>query len=63
MNAKVCLLTTAYRPFDRRISPKQAKALSRAGYDAILVAQQNGPSIARCSSARSIVYPGHRSRA
>jgi glycosyltransferase involved in cell wall biosynthesis len=41
MQIKVCHLSSAHSPFDDRIFHKEAKSLSKAGYDIAIIAQHN----------------------
>jgi len=45
LKAKVCILTSVHLPFDTRIFHKEAKSLSKAGYNVALVAQHGKDEI------------------
>jgi len=41
MNKKICILTSVHPAFDGRIFHKEAKSLTKAGYDVIIIAQND----------------------
>ena len=60
MNRIVCILTSVHQPFDVRIFHKQAKTLSKAGYDVTLIAQHKQNET--MDGVKIIGLPKHHSR-
>ncbi len=57
---KVCILTSVHPPFDTRIFHKEAKSLSKAGYDVTLIAQYGKDEIV--DGIRLVPFPKPENR-
>jgi len=61
MPFKVCILTVVHQPFNTRVFHKEAKTLTKAGYDVILIAQHNKDEIVDGVKIIALPKPKNRS--
>ena len=57
---KICIITSAHKPFDIRIFQKQAQSLRKAGYEVVLVAPHNKSETVDGISISALKRPGSR---
>ncbi|MFH1562470.1 MAG: glycosyltransferase family 4 protein [Nitrospirota bacterium] len=57
---KVCLVSTVHSPFDVRIFHKEAKTLAKAGYEVVLIAQNDKEEIVDGIKIIPLPKPGNR---
>ena len=60
MGKKVCIFTTVHPPFDTSIFHKEAKTLTKAGYDVALAAQHDRDQVV--DGVRLMALPKSRNK-